>query len=171
MALRGKVTTSIDALGAEVLLGDVLVPRQVTMTMAGVLGDPDAALHFEVRDGRPDCVEFTVKAKPNGRGIKSSDVAIMIDAIAEGAFLTFATGTEGGPLGGGDDRESWRLRKGINSAIHAPGRGPSRAELEEVARIYREHPNAPTSAVEKMLRYSRRTASRRVQQARDEGLL
>lgn len=170
MTLRGKITTTSDLRGHQ-MLGDVLVPRRVTVTMAGHLGDPDVRIQFEVREGRPDCTEFTVKAKPNGRGIRSSDLTTLnVDGIAESAFLDFATHREGATFGG-QDGETWALRKGIGDAIHAPGRGPTSAELEEVARIYREHPTAPTSAVEKLLGYSRRTASRRVQQARDAGVL
>ena len=49
----------------------------------------------------------------------------------------------------------------------------TRAELEEVARIYREHVDAsPTRAVAMLGGYaSERTAARRVQQAREAGLL
>lgn len=172
MTLRGRITTEPDLSRKHVRLGDVLVPSGLTMTLAGELGDPDASVRFEVRDGRPECVEFIVRAKPAGRAVRGSDLSMLnVDALAETAFLNFATGTEARALGGSSDEESWRLRKGIGDAIHAPGRGPSRAELEEVARIYREHPNAPTNAVEQLLGYSRRTASRRVQQAREAGVL
>jgi hypothetical protein len=48
----------------------------------------------------------------------------------------------------------------------------TRTELEEVARVYRQHFDAsPTRAVQLLGGYSERTAARRVQQARDEGLL
>ena len=48
----------------------------------------------------------------------------------------------------------------------------TRAELEGVARVYREHVGAtPTRAVQLAGGYSERTAARRVQQARAAGLL
>ncbi|GAA4697993.1 hypothetical protein [Nocardioides nanhaiensis] len=171
MTLRGKIENHWD-FSSEELVDGVLVPKRLRVTMTGELGEPNAALHFEVRNGRPECVDFTVTAKPDGRAIRTSDLkTLFIDGIAETAFLDFATPPGGGALGGADEAETRRLRKSIERAIHAPGRGPSRAELEEVARIYSEHPNAPTSAVEKLMRYSRRTASRRVQQAREAGLI
>jgi len=171
MTLRGKVTFSTDLRGIEILNG-VSVPRRVTATLAGHLGEPDASALFEVRDGQPICVEFIVKAKPDGRGVRGADLAgVNLSALAEQAFLDFATPIEGGPLGGRDGDETRLLRKGIEAAVYATGRGATAAELQEVARIYRGHPNAPTSAVEKLLRYSRRTACRRVREARDAGLL
>jgi hypothetical protein len=48
----------------------------------------------------------------------------------------------------------------------------SRAELEEVAQVYREHvASSPTRMVAMLCGYSERTAARRVQQARAAGLL
>jgi hypothetical protein len=49
----------------------------------------------------------------------------------------------------------------------------SKAELEQVAKVYREHlVGGPTAAVRLLLGYkSERTAARRVQQARAAGLL
>ncbi len=172
MVMRGKVTTSSDLRGLEILKNGVAVPKRVTMSMSGRLGDPDASLLFEVRDGQPVCIEFIVKAKPDGRGLRGADLErVNLNALTERAFSDFAYFSGGGPIGGSDESETRRLRKGIETAIYAPGRGPTPAELKEVARIYREHPHAPTAAVEKLMRYSRRTACRRVRAARDAGLL
>lgn len=170
--LRGKVTFSSDLRGVEFLNG-VTVPRQVTVSLAGPLGEPDAAALFEVRDGQPMCVEFIVKAKPDGRGVRGSDMSgVNLSKLAETAFLSYAAPTGGGSLGGGSPEETRFLRKGIEAAVYPTGRGATAAELQEVARIYRAHPSAPTAAVEKLLRYkSRRTACRRVREARDAGLL
>jgi hypothetical protein len=65
-----------------------------------------------------------------------------------------------------------RARRAVYEARKAR-RGPvSRAALEEVAKVYREHLEAsPTRAVSLLLGYSERTAARRVQQAREAGLL
>ena len=171
MTLRGKPTFSSDLRGIEILNG-ASVPRRVTVSLAGHLGDPDASALFEVRDGQPVCVEFVVKAKPDGRGVRGADlVGVNLSTLAEDAFLEFATSVDGGPLGGRDVEETRLLRKGIEAAVYPTGRGATAAELQEVARIYRAHPAAPTAAVEKLLRYSRRTACRRVREARDAGLL
>lgn len=171
MAMRGKVRFSSDMRGLEILNG-VAVPSRASALMVGKLGNPDASILFEVRDGSPECVEILVKAKPDGRGLRGADLeGLNLNTLAEAAFLRFAAEPAGGPLGGRDEPETRRFRKGIEGAIYAPGRGATPAELKEVARIYREHPNAPTAAVEKLMRYSRRTAGRRVREARDAGLL
>lgn len=171
MAMRGKVSFNSDMRGLEILNG-VAVPKRASAQMVGRLGEPDASIMFEVRNGSPECVEIVVKAKPDGRGIRGADLGgLNLSTLAESVFLDFATDPAGGPLGGGSEEETRRMRKGIERAIYAPGRGPTTAELKEVARIYREHPNAPTAAVEKLMHYSRRTAGRRVREARDAGLL
>lgn len=172
MAMDGDVTFESDMRGLEFLDG-ATVPRRVVVHMAGRLGDPDASVLFEVRDGVATCVELIVKAKRNGRGLRGADLGeLNLDALAERAFLDFATPIGGGAMGGKDEGESRLLRKGIEKAVYATGRGLSEAELQEVARIYREHAGTPTAAVHKLLGYnSRRTADRRVRQARDAGLL
>jgi hypothetical protein len=46
-----------------------------------------------------------------------------------------------------------------------------RVELDQVAAIYRDNPRSPTRAVQLALRVSRRTAARRVAEARNAGLI
>lgn len=51
-------------------------------------------------------------------------------------------------------------------------RGASEAEIEQVSDIYRRNLTAdPTGAVQRFFGYKGRTAARRVQQAREKGLL
>lgn len=172
MVLRGKVTWSSDMRGLEIV-GGVYVPRRITASLAGPLGEPDASVLFEVRDGQAICTEFIVKAKPDGRGVIGADLdGVNLRKLAERVFLDFATPARGGgQMGGKDATEARVLRKVVEAAVYPTGRGVTEAELKEVARIYRAHPTAPTAAVEKLLRYSRRTACRRVREARDAGLL
>lgn len=131
--------------------------------------------HFEIRDGRPECVGFHVESKPKGRGIRTADLGIFnIDGLVDAAFSTFAVGAGGTPLTGprppeqvaSASREVHRARKGRPRAT-------TRAELERVAEIYRQHiDSSPIQAVRQVCGYgSERTAARRVEQARAEGLL
>src|SRR5689334_3513053 len=112
MAMSGKVHFSSDMRGLEVLDG-VAVPRRASAHMVGKLGDPDASILFEVRDDIPVCVEVVVKAKPDGRGLRGADLeGLNLNRLAEAAFLAFAAEPSGGPLGGGDEGETRRFRKG-----------------------------------------------------------
>ncbi len=72
-----------------------------------------------------------------------------------------------------DERELWRAISEVNEAVEAPRRGVTRLELEQVAKVYRENVHgSPVKAVQVSLGCnSERTAARRVEQARDEGLL
>ena len=58
-------------------------------------------------------------------------------------------------------------------ALYSRTRGVTKAELEQVAYIYKQniHKKNPTEAVERNFGYSGRTASRRVKEAREAGLL
>lgn len=58
-------------------------------------------------------------------------------------------------------------------ALFSRKRGVTKAELEQVAYIYKQniHKKNPTEAVERNFGYSGRTASRRVKEAREAGLL
>ena len=72
-----------------------------------------------------------------------------------------------------DEREFWRAVNDVDAAVKAPRRGVTRAELEQVANVYRHNVDAkPVQQVAAIMGYgSERTAARRVQQARDAGLL
>ena len=180
MAWRGKTRVGSKFGGKHgglTQVGDVTVPRVAIYAHDGDVGEPDLEVTFEVREGRPECVDFHVRAKPDGRGIRTADLEMVtnLDAIAVNLYAAVA------PVPGGSAFNwMWRqtqenvdqARRAVYEARKAR-RGPvSRAALEEVAKIYREHVDAsPTRAVSLLLGYSERTAARRVQQARDAGLL
>lgn len=160
--------------------GEYMIPAAFVMEIAGNKGAPDAAVHFEVRDGRPECVEITIRAQSNGRAIRSSDVGVfanlgqVIDvAVAENARKVYPdeeTGTRWrSPR---DEAETWAARRAVNDRRTQP-RTNSPEELAEVARIYREHiDGAPLDAIRHLMGYgSHRTAARRVENARKAGLL
>jgi hypothetical protein len=163
--------------GGLAKVGEVVVPRVAVYAHDGAPGEPDLEVTFEVRDGRPECVDFHVRAKPNGRGIRTADLEMVtnLDAIAVNLYAAVA------PVPGGDafnwmwrqtEENVERARRAVYEARKARRGTVSRAALEEVAKVYREHLDAsPTRAVSLLLGYSERTAARRVQQARAAGLL
>ncbi|MGH3669589.1 MAG: DUF6214 family protein [Pseudonocardiaceae bacterium] len=153
--------------GGFVQLGDALVPPKAEMTFEGCNGSPDVTARFEVRDGRPECVEVHVVAKPDGRGIRSADMAMFnMDNLTVAVFAELATDLLE------TEAEQRRAFRGVSEARSARRPTVTRTDLEEVARVYRAHVDAsPTLAVEKLFGYSPRTAARLVAQARDAGLL
>lgn len=150
-------------------LGDSTVPPMAKMIFAGVKGSPDLVMIFEVRDGRPECTEITIKAKPKGRGIRTADTRMFnVDDLTVSVFAQL------GNLGVHEESRQRQTLRDVHEARTARrGSSVSREELETVARIYRQHfDHAPTAAVTKILGYrSERTGARRVQQARAAGLL
>ena len=160
---REKVT----GFGGLVALGDAVVPTKARMTFDGIKGSPDVVMNFEIRDGRPECVGVNVAAKPNGRGIRTADVQMFnIDNLTVGVFGQLAN------LGSRQPRVLEQAVRSVHEARTARRGSVTREELEEVARIYRDHIDAsPTQAVQLLLGKSERTAARRVEQARAAGLL
>lgn len=159
-----------------VQLGDTIVPERLTLTQeSDDPYGPHLTAELEVRNGRPECVGLKVTARPNGRGIRLRDLDVFsIDGAVRDAFEGFAVRpdeTGGGPLGGRDQAERFEIRRDLDQAQVRSG--PPRAELERVAQVYREHVEHrnPTETVAMVLGYTRRTAARRVQQARDADLL
>lgn len=161
-------------------IGNTYVPPTVTLEAEGLKGAPDVAARFEIRDGVPEVVDFRITAKRNGRAVRTADLINWqpLEKLALNSFRqvgSIGERDDQGELLGAvipqGDREEWALRADLEEAI-ARRRGPSTAELEEVAKIYREGIGGrPTEAVQTRLGYSRRTAARRVQQARQAGHL
>lgn len=143
-------------------LGRSLVPREATWRRRGEGDAPDVLLGFEVCDGRPECTQITIRRKPGGRGIRTSDLGLQLDNLAVGTFteLTIAS-------------DESRIEKDVYVARTSRRGVPTRAELERVAQTYREHfDRMPVQAVQQLHGYgSARTAHRRVEQAREAGLL
>jgi Holliday junction resolvasome RuvABC DNA-binding subunit len=89
-----------------------------------------------------------------------------LDKLAEDAFMELAVTVADNPFDWHIGRDQSK-RKAAKQDVHTRGD----AELKEVARVYRENVDSrPVEAVE-ALGYSRRTAARRIQQARLKGLL
>jgi hypothetical protein len=164
--------------GGLAKLGDVAVPRVAVYAHDGAEGEPDLEVTFEVRDGRPECVDFHVRAKPDGRGIRTVDLQMVsnLDAMAVYLYERVTPVPDGSVFNWmwrQTEENTERARRAAYEARKAR-RGPvPRSELEQVAKVYREHlADVPTQMVKELLGYkSTRTAARRVQQARDAGLL
>ncbi|MFD3399432.1 hypothetical protein ACFWUU_02070 [Kribbella sp. NPDC058693] len=150
-------------------LGDGVTAKEATLTFEGIKGSPDATVRFELRDGRPECVEINVRAKPTGRGIRSADIRMFnVDELTIDVF------TELGTVGVRDEQVIVATARSVREARSERRGTVSRAELEKVARIYREYLNdkhGPTAAVRAAGGYTERTAARRVKQAEEAGLL
>jgi hypothetical protein len=162
-------------------LGNAVVPHRAIYVHEGEGGEPNLTLYFEVRDGRPECTGATLAAAKGGRGLRTSDLAALnLDSLAIAVFSQLASTYRTSPdepdamllFRPADEAEARRLERDVHEARKARRGAVTRAELEEVARIYREHVDAsPTHAVQMLRGYSERTAARRVQQARAAGLL
>ena len=155
-------------------IGEAVFPRDVTYTVTGDPAEPDITVRFEIRDGRPELVEFSMLAKPKGRGLRASDLQIFIDSLVERAFAKVALIPRdgGGMTPPKNDSEIWRARGAATEARQTTRRKTPQATLEEVARVYQQHiTGAPTAAVAAFFSLSHRTAARRVKEAADAGLL
>ena len=167
--------------GGDVRLGDFVLPREAQWHFEGDKGDPDVTVRLAVRDGRPQVIDAHFTAKPDGRQLRTSDLTLLsLDALAVQTFARFAershydpetNTTELTPVT--DERGFWAAVNDVDAAVKAPRRGVTAAELEQVARVYRDNVTGrPLEAVRVTLGYtSDRTAARRVQQARRAGLL
>ncbi len=165
---RTRVSARVSSRRGLVRLGDSTVPPKATMTFEGVKGSPDATVVFEVRNGRPECVSITVRAKKNGRGIATSDLSLIrVDDLTVDIFTT------AGNFGVQDEARQRQTHRDVYEARLSRRSPVSRDELKQVAKVYREHiGDTPTRAVELICGYaSTRTAARRVQQARAAGML
>lgn len=164
-------------------VGDFLLPTAMRMVITGHDREPDGVAEFEIRDGRPECVQITITAKPDGRAIRSSDVQPLgrVDELITSAFGGAAREVaeeEQDDLGRTwrktahhDATAAWSAQKVVADRRRTRANTPE--ELAEVARIYRENiDGAPIDAVQTLMGYgSHRTAARRVERARAAGLL
>jgi hypothetical protein len=159
--------------GSLVLVGTTAVPTKVRYEFTGDAGAPDAVIQFEVRDGRPECVEVLIKARPKGRGIRQQDVgSIDIGPLAESVYAELGQAQGSPSIFPVSDSERWAIRSDIADAYSRRRRGSNPEELAKVAKIYRDHlADSPVKAVASLMGYTDRTASRRVEEARAAKLL
>jgi hypothetical protein len=186
----GKVEIRRLCGGADLLLlDDVLLYPRAVFTVVGEGGEPDATVAFEVHplpehppgnpyllthrvnDVRPEVIGIHIAAKPNGRGITTADLrSFALDELTTDVFTVVGTPHVPPFRTPADDYR--HIGRTVREARSKSRGRVTRAELEEVARVYREFVGStPTRAVQLAGNYSERTAARRVQQARAAGLL
>jgi hypothetical protein len=178
---RGRISTPVGSRRTQVRVGDFVLPRTLTFTVDGEKGEPDLEIRFEVRDGRPRCVEVKAMSKPDGRALRTSDLQVLsLDALTVSVFAQTSMHSSFDPENNvtvmtpiTDERSFWSAVNNVDAALKAPKRGTTKAELEQVAKVYKDNIHgSPVQEIQQVLGYgSERTAARRVQQARDAGLL
>ncbi|MDO8308148.1 MAG: hypothetical protein Q7V58_07305 [Actinomycetota bacterium] len=167
-AVRVSESGAVDYGLPPVKLGNTVVPARVAYIVEGANGSPSARVEFAIHDGLPICTSVHVDAAEGGRGIRSGDLNTLpgLDRLAIDAFTALAVRVADNPFDWHIGLDQVKVR---SARLDIRTRG--NAELEEVARVYRENiDDRPLEAVER-LGYSRRTAARRVQQARVKGFL
>jgi hypothetical protein len=175
--------------GDLLILDDVLLHPRAVFTVVGEGGEPDATVAFEIRprplhppddpylravevkDVRPEVIGIHIAAKPDGRGITTADLrSFALDELTTDVFTVVGVPKLRATAMPADDYRY--IGRTMREARTASRGRVTRAELEDVARVYREHVGStPTRAVQLAGSYSERTAARRVQQARAAGLL
>lgn len=151
---------------APARLNETVVPQRVAYVIEGSNSSPSLRVEFELRDWTSIvCTRVEFEASSDGRGIQTGDLATLpsLAKLGEDAFLALSTRAGDGRIAPSDATR----RRTARQDIHTRGD----AELKEVARVYRENvAGHPVEAVEE-LGYSRRTAARRIEQARAKGFL
>jgi hypothetical protein len=173
---HGHGLASWDIAGDKVVVGDRLVPEQISVNVLGGPSTPDFSMKIEVRQGIPVCTAMTLTARPDGPEVRDKDLEYLrlsdwLEQIVALASMKYSGAFPGGVTGWAkpvDDytalRDIWRVRSGRTRMSHE--------RLQKVADLYRQHVNdRPTEAVARAFGVSHRTAARYVDQARKADLL
>lgn len=159
-----------------VRFGPYTVPAAVAWVLDPIGKSPSVRAEFEMRRGRPVCLSLSVNAVEGGRSVTTADLATLpgLDRKALDAFKALATEVHAD--------EAWQEGRNLertSEVLHPDTRevgkslrSESDEELRRIAEVYRANvTSAPLEAVEAEFGISRRTASRRVQSARERGFL
>jgi hypothetical protein len=173
------VKTHLDLLGDYAIkrVGDHAVVAPIAVEPPGEDDAPTTRMIFDVVDGRLECRDLQVTAKPGGREVRKSDLAaIAIDHARDQVMTTYSVPwetTEGGttmrPAGyrPDDPRAGAALR-----SLDRARRRLTDDDLRRIADIYQQDTTgAPTRAVAEAFRVAHRTGTLYVQRARMAGLL
>lgn len=167
-------------MGQLVRIGRRAIPKRVEVTFPSTADNwPSAHFVIEVRSGVPVCTEFTIRAHPEGREVRTQDFrAVQIEEWVENILADTAVEVA--------DDGSWTFdstrtpeesdfreaRDEVRFARRNVKRKVTPELLGEVARIYTDHVTGnPTEAVRNAFGTSPRTAARYVERAREAGLL
>jgi hypothetical protein len=163
-------------------MGGRLVPRLITVHIAGAPDHPATTLTLEARSGVPVCTQVTVQAKPEGREVRVADLrAIRLEdwleaIIAEVALRIVITDDAGDPVVVSPAPGTPEARRVAVAAVRAARSGTRRritdAHLRGVATVYlADTTGAPNKAVVERFGVPKRTAARWVAAARDKGFI
>ncbi len=171
---HGLATWDIDA--ARVVVGDRLVPEQISVNVRGGPSTPDLSMKIEVRQGIPVCTEVTLTARPDGPEVRDKDLEYLrlgdwLEQIVALASMKFSGSFPGGVTGWAKPVDDYTALRDIRRLRSGRSRmSPER--LQKIADVYRQHVDArPTEAVARAFGVSHRTAARYVDQARKADLL
>jgi hypothetical protein len=159
-----------------VRFGDYVVPAAAAWIVEPVGTSPAVRAEFEMRKGAPVCTSIEVTATPNGRPVMTADLESLpgLDKKGAEAFKNLAIEIIDDEqwAGGRNLDRTGRIFNPDRRAVADALRGHSNDDLSTIAQIYRDNINgAPTEEVQLYLGVSRRTADRRIREARDRGFL
>ncbi len=163
----GKATYRLGGL-TQIDPSGVLVPSDVDVDFSRDASGPLRTLKIEVRQGVPVCTEIRLASRPDGRGVRPSDLEAVDLANWIEDILSECTwqATPDGPISRPGERAS---RKAIEHARRVGRRKVTPALLQRVAEVYREHIDAkPIDAVRDEFDVSYRTAARYVELCRKD---
>lgn len=174
--------------GGTVRFGDFMVPKHLTVEFEPDPLQPEGrrrpllVMEYEIRDGNPICTDLRVTSRPGDRPVRITDLGVInIEEIGATAFAQHAwriTSDQGHTIAAKleallDPDAVDTMKSKLNSARDMNHIG-SITELRDVARVYLDPINRskPSKAVAETLGYSHRsTASRRIADARQKGLI
>jgi hypothetical protein len=146
----------------------VFVPGEVDVDFSHDRSAPIRTLKIQVQQGIPQCTEIRLAARPDGRGLRPSDLEAidlanwLEDILSECAYRLTPEGFISVP----GERSS---RKAIEHARRAGRRKVTPELLQKAAEVYRQNIDAkPIEAVRDEFDVSYRTAARYVELCRSE---
>jgi hypothetical protein len=161
-------------------VGDRLVPATIEVTFPGADGQPSLTMTIDSTSGVPRCTDLRIRAAADGREVRTTDLRavtledwleIIVSAAAdpiisrEGGTITTASRE----LSDAEQRESLST---IRKARRSARRKVTPDLLQRVANVYQQHADdRPVVAVIDAFGVPRRTASRYVALAREQGYL
>ncbi|MBF6123887.1 hypothetical protein [Nocardia brasiliensis] len=157
-------------------MDELLCPREVFIRLTGSREQPSLTAAFEMRDGKPVCVDLQISAKPAGRGVRPIDfdvIRLQLNDWMKVAFESIAQNTAA-PFERVPDFADERAASRAYEQARKQGsrRKITDALLTETAALYREYfDEKPWQAIAERFDVSERTAARYVQLCRQQGHL
>jgi hypothetical protein len=163
----------------SVPFGDMLVHRRAVIELRGWEGVADVVAECRMEEGIPSVISLTLTPGPGLSAVTARDLrripapeALAVQALSKNAVHLRAPGRASPSQG---RREATKVRQALEERAGGPAarrNSVSPEQLRMVAELYRKHVDgAPVQVIAATLDLSERTAARRVEQARQAGLL